>query len=102
MKILKYILEKNKLIVFVNNGLMFVEHPIVHEIEDIQSEFNVVCNHCNKIYDLRKVKVTQRYSDCDDFTTPCCGYEHADNRFENILHGNHTHYTILTKYLQLK
>lgn len=40
----------------------------------------VKCNHCGKIYDLTTAKVNHRYADCDQFTTPCCGYQFADTR----------------------
>lgn len=42
--------------------------------------FPVKCNHCGQIYDLTTAKVNHRYSDCSQFTTPCCGYEFADTR----------------------
>lgn len=51
----------------------------------------VRCNHCNGIYDLAMVKVNHRFADCDQYTTPCCDYKHADTRtwksfkdFENL------------------
>lgn len=40
----------------------------------------VKCNHCGKPYDLTTVKVNHRFADCDQFTTPCCNYKHADTR----------------------
>lgn len=40
----------------------------------------VKCNHCGQIYDLGDAKVNHRFADCDQFTTPCCGYRFADTR----------------------
>lgn len=40
----------------------------------------VICNHCGDTYDLTAAKVNHRYQDCDQFTTPCCGYDKADTR----------------------
>ncbi len=39
----------------------------------------VRCNRCRGVYDLGKVEVTARYSDCTVFKTPCCGSV-ADDR----------------------
>jgi len=39
----------------------------------------VICNNCGKIYDECGVKVEHRFSDCDQFYTPCCN-KLADNR----------------------
>ena len=41
---------------------------------------HVKCNHCGEVYDLTTAKVNHRYQDCDQFTTPCCGYQFADTR----------------------
>lgn len=60
----------------------FRVYKTIHECVTHFSEMisPVKCNHCGKIYDLTTVKVNRRYKDCDQFTTPCCGYEFADNR----------------------
>jgi hypothetical protein len=33
----------------------------------------VRCTHCRGIYDLGKVEVTARYTDCSMWKAPCCG-----------------------------
>ena len=35
--------------------------------------FPVRCAHCGGIYDLAKVEVTARYTDCSMWKSPCCG-----------------------------
>lgn len=32
----------------------------------------VRCAHCSKVYDLGKVTVTARYTDCSMWKSPCC------------------------------
>lgn len=32
----------------------------------------VQCTHCGGSYDLAKVEVTARYTDCSMWTSPCC------------------------------
>lgn len=39
----------------------------------------VQCSFCHSEYDLGKVEVIARYTDCTVFKTPCCGVE-ADDR----------------------
>lgn len=41
--------------------------------------FPVICNHCNRVYDKARAKVTHRFADCTQFTTPCCNRT-ADTR----------------------
>jgi hypothetical protein len=33
----------------------------------------VECTHCGGVYDLGKVEVTARYTDCSMWKAPCCG-----------------------------
>ena len=33
----------------------------------------VRCRYCRRIYDLGKVEVTARYTDCSVWKAPCCG-----------------------------
>lgn len=33
----------------------------------------VRCTWCNRVYDLGKVEVTARYTDCSMWKSPCCG-----------------------------
>ncbi len=33
----------------------------------------VRCTHCGGVYDLCKVEVTARYTDCSMWKSPCCG-----------------------------
>lgn len=56
----------------------------------------VQCNHCLQIYDLADAKINHRYEDCDQFTTPCCGYEFADTRTYKSL-PDYTEINIPTK-----
>ncbi len=35
--------------------------------------YPVQCSHCHGIYDLGKVTVTARYTDCSMWKSPCCG-----------------------------
>jgi hypothetical protein len=40
---------------------------------DISKMFQPVrCTYCGGVYDLGKVEVTARYSDCSMWTAPCC------------------------------
>lgn len=32
----------------------------------------VRCTHCGGVYDLGRVTVTARYTDCSCWTSPCC------------------------------
>lgn len=36
----------------------------------------VRCNRCGNIYDLGKVTIAHRYTDCTTWRTPCC-LDHA-------------------------
>jgi len=50
------------------------------EIIDLPlSIYSVVCNHCGKIYDIRKAEVTLKYNNITEFITPCC-HERCDDR----------------------
>lgn len=40
----------------------------------------VRCMHCQAIYDIARVHVTARYSDCSVWTSPCCGVCGIDDR----------------------
>lgn len=35
--------------------------------------YPVRCTYCSGIYDLSKVEVTARYTDCSMWKAPCCG-----------------------------
>lgn len=73
METRKFIDEKGVLNIHYMDGIM--------EQYDIKGMITpVICSHCRKTYDLTAVKVNHRYGDCDQFTTPCCGYNHADTR----------------------
>lgn len=41
-----------------------------HDTSDMM--FPVRCRHCGRVYDLAKVTVTARYTDCSMWKTPCC------------------------------
>jgi len=86
----KIIRNNNGELVLVNiNG--FCERLEVIDRDIMKMISPVRCNHCGKTYDLATVKVNHRFADCDQFTTPCCDYKHADTRtwksfkdFENL------------------
>lgn len=61
-----------------NNFIFWKYDTVGTELDKMRNP--VICNHCGKVYDLHTVKVNHRYQDCDQFTTPCCNYEFADNR----------------------
>lgn len=44
----------------------------------------VICNGCGKIYDLAAGKVVHRYTDCTQYTTPCCGKQADDRRWKSM------------------
>lgn len=67
-------------ITYLPNGLHIV-HESLGDVKTMVSP--VMCNHCNKIYDLRFVKVTHRYQDCTQFKTPCCELEVDDRRWKS-------------------
>jgi hypothetical protein len=41
----------------------------------------VRCAHCGKVYDLGRVEVVGRYTDCSVWNTPCCNRQ-VDDRGE--------------------
>jgi hypothetical protein len=42
--------------------------------EDTAGMFSPVrCTWCRRVYDLGKVEVTARYTDCSMWKAPCCG-----------------------------
>jgi hypothetical protein len=47
----------------------------------IQAMFMPARCVCGQVYDLGKVEVTARYSDCSMWKAPCCGRT-ADDRYE--------------------
>lgn len=49
------------------------------QVADMRSP--VRCNRCRGVYDLGKVEVTARYTDCSVWRTPCCG-QTVDDRGE--------------------
>jgi hypothetical protein len=51
------------------------------EAEQIADMFKPVRCICGQIYDLGRVEVTARYTDCTVWKTPCCGRT-ADDRGE--------------------
>jgi hypothetical protein len=42
--------------------------------------FPVRCMHCSAVYDIGRVQVTGRYTDCSVWTSPCCGHPGVDDR----------------------
>ena len=54
----------------------YVKREVIHLPLSI---YSVVCNHCGKIYDIRKTEVTLRYNNITEFKAPCCG-ELCDDR----------------------
>jgi len=74
---------KDKVLTIVsNNGMTNKSHKMIHTM----SHTSVICNHCGSVYDLKKVEVKHRYSDCTEFITPCCNYEHADDITFKLYH----------------
>lgn len=45
-----------------------------------QMMFPVRCMHCSQTYDIARVHVTARYTDCSVWTSPCCGHPGVDDR----------------------
>lgn len=42
--------------------------------KELEGMFSAVrCTHCGGVYDLGKVEVTGRYTDCSIWKAPCCG-----------------------------
>jgi hypothetical protein len=58
-------------------GVVFERVPL--EAEGMTSP--VRCAHCGKIYDLGRVEVVGRYTDCSVWNTPCCNRQ-VDDRGE--------------------
>jgi len=58
---------KNQYIVRIPGG-RFVSLP--DEVRNMA--YPVRCTHCHAIYDEGKVTVTDRYSDCSVWVSPCC------------------------------
>lgn len=79
MNIITYCSETNTLHFLSETGTV-IEHTIIEDDSSENFIKPVVCNHCNKIYDLANVKVNHRFQDCSQFTTPCCNYNFADDR----------------------
>lgn len=79
MNVITYCGETNT-IRLINETGVFIEHTIIgnKRLNDLIKP--VICNHCNKIYDLTTVKVKHRYEDCSQFITPCCKNQFADDR----------------------
>lgn len=64
-----------------NGNLILMRDNGTFESHNIQGMIvPVKCNHCGKAYDLTAATVNHRFADCDQFTTPCCGYKFADTR----------------------
>lgn len=40
----------------------------------------VRCMHCGAVYDITRVQVTGRFTDCSVWTAPCCGLRGVDDR----------------------
>ncbi|MGI5247565.1 hypothetical protein [Dactylosporangium sp. CA-139066] len=55
-----------------------VDRLVAEQIRDMM--FPVRCT-CGQVYDLGKVEVTARYTDCSMWKAPCCGRQ-ADDRGE--------------------
>jgi len=68
------ITENGDLIKMDYNGMIFTTYNIKGMIIPVK------CNHCGKAYDLATARINHRFADCDQFTTPCCGYQFADTR----------------------
>lgn len=51
---------------------------LVPEYDISGMTYPVRCNHCSGVYDLSKVTVTARYTDCSMWQSPCCGREVDD------------------------
>jgi len=54
-------------------------------MEDLMRN-KVRCYHCGGTYDLGKVEVTGRYTDCSVWKAPCCGRTVDDRPWP---HGGH-------------
>lgn len=50
------------------------------------------CTHCREVYDVTKVEVTARYTDCSMWTAPCCG-AHGGRPWTvlEVAGGHHVH-----------
>ena len=51
----------------------------IHDMEATAGMTSPVRCRCGQVYDLGKVTVTGRYTDCSMWKTPCCGIT-ADDR----------------------
>jgi len=68
-------LNENILSQRVNNG-----DSIEREVIDLPLSFySVICNHCGKVYDIRKAEIVLKYNSITEFISPCCGIR-CDNR----------------------
>jgi hypothetical protein len=69
---------KGQQIIFLDPNGAFIEVP--KEIDEMM--FPVLCS-CGKVYDIgaltKEGNRLHRYTDCDQWTTPCCG-RITDNR----------------------
>ena len=53
---------------------------IEREVIDLPLSFySVICNHCGKVYDIRKAEIVLKYNNITEFISPCCGIR-CDNR----------------------
>ncbi len=64
------------------------------ELDQIAIMFSPVrCASCSRIYDLGKVEVIARYTDCSMWKAPCCGRP-ADDRGETGWKSTKDYYPI--------
>ncbi len=61
--------------------------------DEIRDMFSPVRCTCGRIYDLGKVEVTARYTDCSMWKAPCCGRP-ADDRGETGWKSTKDYYPI--------
>lgn len=60
------------MIIFDNNGwpvLTIAEKDVIAAADMFTP---VRCTHCGGIYDLGTIEVTERYTDCSMWQSPCC------------------------------
>lgn len=73
----------------------YTGRPLFDRIEAAQIQammFPVRCT-CGQLYDLAKVEVTGRYTDCTLWKAPCCGRQ-ADDRGETGWKSTKDYYPI--------
>ncbi len=66
------------------------------ERADVTDMFSPVRCVCGTVYDLGKVEVTARYTDCSMWRSPCCN-RRADDRYETGW-SSVKHYTTLDRH----